>query len=68
METNPLHPSNIADTTVDVLDPNHDDGSTVTVDLANPPEWLDVDALQAEAEQHGDHDLVATIDAIRATA
>lgn len=63
MEANPLNPANILDTTAEVMDPNGD--GMVTVDLANPPEWLDIDKLQAEAVEHGDHDLVSTIDAIR---
>ena len=50
----------INDTTAQVLGP---DGETmVTVDLAEPPEWLDLAALRADAAAHGDTDLVATID------
>lgn len=48
------------DTTAQVLGP---DGETmVTIDLANPPEWLDLAALRSDAAAHGDIDLVATID------
>ena len=50
------------DTTAQVLGP---DGETmVTIDLANPPEWLDLAALRTDAAAHGDIDLVSTIDNI----
>lgn len=43
------------------------DGNTVNVNLADPPDWLDVDALYSEAAHAGDLELCRMIEAARPT-
>lgn len=53
------------DTTTEVLDPRFDDGTRITVDLANPPDWLDVEALYREAAEAGDLELCRMIEHVK---